>query len=652
MPTAPERWRSDILVNSTATAGLQAQSDVTGLANDFSVVVWHDFATNDVLAQRYDPFGVAVGAVITVNNGSPTTEPSLPRVAALADGGFVVTYTKQLSATDFDIYSQRYAADGTGGALTFVATPGGLQTYSDVVGLTGGGYVVTWADYTVGNGNVLATIYNAAGGIVASNIQAAPFADTDVQSFPSITALTNGGFVIASTDTAGTRISVSVFTAAGVRTDASPTTYAGTTVSDSVNDLEPSVTALAGGGFIVAWRNEFSATDHDIYGQLYSAAGVAVGSQITLVSPIGFQQQPAVVGLPDGGFAIAYYDSQTTGGDISLRTFTSTGTGLGTITVNSLTTGFQNDVRATALDDGRILVSWTDSNGVGGGDIHSQIVDARPLQTNSDSTGETLVGHDTGQSNTNDILVGNGGNDNLYGLAGNDFGYGGTGNDVFIGGDGVDVGVLGDNNDYGYGGNGSDYMFGGNNDDVLLGDAGVDVLYGDDGADSLFGGTETDYLYGGAGIDTLYGGEGNDILYGDANSGDSIYGDNGQDYFYLGTGAATAYGGAGVDVFLGGAGNDTFYGGADVDYFYGGAGADTYVIRTGDSAEVIYDFAAGQDKINFQGTGLTSYADVVANMAYYGGINTTIVTAASSSTAVWFIGLAPGNLTAADFIFS
>jgi Ca2+-binding RTX toxin-like protein len=150
----------------------------------------------------------------------------------------------------------------------------------------------------------------------------------------------------------------------------------------------------------------------------------------------------------------------------------------------------------------------------------------------------------------------------------------------------------------------------------------------------------------------LYGGEGNDIFYGDASVGDLMYGDNGQDYFYLGNGAAAAYGGAGVDVFLGGAGNDTFYGGADVDYFYGGAGADTYVIRAGDSSEVIYDFQAGIDRVNFQGTGLASYAQVQANMSYYGGINTTIVTAASGGAAVWFIGLTPGALTSADFLFS
>jgi Ca2+-binding RTX toxin-like protein len=254
-------------------------------------------------------------------------------------------------------------------------------------------------------------------------------------------------------------------------------------------------------------------------------------------------------------------------------------------------------------------------------------------------------------ANRNEVLLGtsiaemivNGpGNDNTYAYGGDDAVYGGAGLDVLQGGEG---------NDHLYGGTGFDYLFGDNGNDELVGGDSVDVLYGGAGNDTLRGGADTDHLFGGVGIDTLYGDDGNDIFYGDAAPGDVMYGGAGQDYFYLYGGGATCYGGAGVDVLLGGAGNDTLYGGAGVDYFYGGAGSNTYVVDASDGSEVIYDFHAGFDTINFHGTNLTSYAAVVASESYYGGISTTIVTT-TGGAAVWFIGLTPDQLSASNFLFT
>ena len=53
-------------------------------------------------------------AASSASTRSPTTDQSYPSVAALAGGGFVVTWTSSgQDGSGYDIYGQRYAADGT-----------------------------------------------------------------------------------------------------------------------------------------------------------------------------------------------------------------------------------------------------------------------------------------------------------------------------------------------------------------------------------------------------------------------------------------------------------------------------------------------------------------------------------------------------------
>jgi len=174
----------------------------------------------------------------------------------------------------------------------------------------------------------------------------------------------------------------------------------------------------------------------------------------------------------------------------------------------------------------------------------------------------------TGNSLDNIIVVSNlavtldglGGNDKLTGSTQDDFLYGGTGNDVLNGKAG------------------SDTMEGGGNDDTLRGGGGIDFLFGDGGADKLFGGTGNDELYGGTQDDELYG-EGQDDLLD---------------------------GGAGTDRLFGGLANDTLIGGADRDVLTGDSGADTFVFDephfaglTLSTADQIKDFKDFQgDKID------------------------------------------------------
>jgi Ca2+-binding RTX toxin-like protein len=256
-------------------------------------------------------------------------------------------------------------------------------------------------------------------------------------------------------------------------------------------------------------------------------------------------------------------------------------------------------------------------------------------------------------SNYGDALRGTDGSDKLFGLGGNDVLEGRLGNDILDGGMGIDTvsfesataGVIADlsnvlpqNTQAGIDSFISiEGLMGSNFADILRGDFQDNRLMGLDGDDWLFGGDGEDWVRGGNGNDLMFGGAGNDSILGDAGN-DTV------SYFFttsgvtvtLTTSAWQATGGAGSDrlfdienltgsIFadelegngannrlngLGGA--DILRGGAGLDTLTGGAGADLFDFDlTGDStsqqnlADLITDFAQGEDRIDFSGIDAT-----------------------------------------------
>ncbi|WP_338830578.1 calcium-binding protein [Bradyrhizobium sp. 27S5] len=327
------------------------------------------------------------------------------------------------------------------------------------------------------------------------------------------------------------------------------------------------------------------------------------------------------------------------------------------------------DSTATALQPGQSLTGFTFTTSIAPNElfadssIHpgvfgttSVVYSAGPF---SDGGFDLVAGQLLSGSASNDILIGTIGDDAAYGGSGNDYIYAYGGDDTLVGGDGLDVLLGAEGNDFIYGGTGFNYLFGGSGDDTLIGSGGatasdVNVMYGGDGADFLYGGIGTNYFYGGAGVDTMVGGSGLNIFISSGETdGNFIYGGSGQNYVYGSNGGDTVTGGAGVDVFLMGSGNDNITGGGGVDYAWGGGGSDTFTINDGTpEVMVVQDFNTGgvNDLVNFAGTSLHSFADVQAAEFYSPGINTTIITDAAGS-AVWLIGLAPGQLDASMFKF-
>ena len=164
---------------------------------------------------------------------------------------------------------------------------------------------------------------------------------------------------------------------------------------------------------------------------------------------------------------------------------------------------------------------------------------------------------------------------------------------------------------------GRNTLTGAGGDDRLTGDLGNDSLFGGDGMDSVVGGAGLDSLDGGSLLDALFGGDGNDTLNG-GTGGDFLYGGANIDVLRGGDDGDRLFGGSFGDTLQGDAANDTLTGGAGKDSMTGGTGVDRFVWTDitdggiGEDADVISDFATGEDKLNLSAIDGLTWIDTAA----------------------------------------
>jgi len=284
---------------------------VTGLANGACVVA---YGMDGGIAYRIVGADGGIGGEQRADTGA-YADAAMPDLALLQDGSFALAWRE-----GGQVAVRRFGADGAPRGAA--ETVGALGTaYSPQVVAHGDGYAVSWGE--IGDGNVYLARSGAAPAAINGDGMAA--SDSTGAPLPGMTALADGGFVVAWDSYANNPFGFASSDIFFQRYDAAGQPAGGITQVNTDFGIggrfDAQVTALDGGGFVVAWQ----AGDFDgngIYGRRFDARGEAVDVSEFAINELrqGDQAGPALSALADGGFAAAWVDSPADGtGRIEMR---------------------------------------------------------------------------------------------------------------------------------------------------------------------------------------------------------------------------------------------------------------------------------------------------------------------------------------------
>lgn len=683
MPNVPVTWRDAQIVNSVE-GGAQNTPRIIQLSNGNILVVWTSDEDSgaggpvgtDIIGRIFDPLGNAVGGEFRINSGSTADNEQAPSIVATAGGGFIIVYhdVDLGGSNGSNIRLEEYDAfcDLLPGNPVVVsdsgheAAPNFAAPAVAVAGLTA---LIVYEEHSAGGSNVVGRFYSPVTNLYG--LQFDLFSGNGT-SDPQLIALANGNFVVAASQGgADPSIVYRVYSALGLPLTGTLTVQG--TATDTLADSQPSLVALTGGGFVIAWTAK-SGGDSDIAYRTFTSGGTQFGAgEAGSDGASNTSSAPSLTALANGGFAIVFQNG-TTGG-LEASHIAANGTMLGNFAFASGAA----EAAAIGLGDGRMAVVSTT---IAGGNIALEFLDTRDVinpgsiltpagwmigtvfdeVVTGDGVATVLHGWDGGDILTQGLGIAS----SLYGDAGDDTIVARTIIDLdrFEGGDGIDtIDWSGALLEIGATFNmaagtatsllglsevmlGFERLIGTPNADTIIGTAAADTLSGGGGNDYIVGQDGNDILSGDSGLNTLQGGFGDDVyivtqtredttteLAGQGNdevrTTFSVYAL--QDHIERLTFIDNAQHGAGVgndldNVIAGGLGVDDLFGRAGNDVLRGNAGAantllgqegdDRYIVEAiGDT--VIESAGEGTDTVE---TALSSFVlrDHVENLVYTG----------------------------------
>jgi len=223
--------------------------------------------------------------------------------------------------------------------------------------LTNGGHVICWYSYSQDGSDygVFGQIFNEDGSKRGGEFQMNTHTD-NYQGQPSVTNLAGSGFVVCwtsrSQDGDGLGIFGQIFNEDGSKNgdEFQINTY---TVG---SQFQSDVSQLTNGGFIVCWVSPNQIGGKGIFGQVFNEEGLRRGVEFQINTNETYS--PCVKNAPDG-FIVCWDNYQTEGIDIFCQVFDESGTKKGDeFMVNSYTLNHQSNPSISVLVDGGFVVCW------------------------------------------------------------------------------------------------------------------------------------------------------------------------------------------------------------------------------------------------------------------------------------------------------
>jgi Ca2+-binding RTX toxin-like protein len=139
---------------------------ITALQNGDYIITWTRGPANwdaDIMAARFDVNGNVVTSPFVVNDNPATTQGWMPQVEQLTDGRYVIAWSDG-GIFSSDIRFKIFGLDGSVSQAETVITPAGtVERVPDIAALADGGFLVTYESTASGNGQIMAQRYSSAG---------------------------------------------------------------------------------------------------------------------------------------------------------------------------------------------------------------------------------------------------------------------------------------------------------------------------------------------------------------------------------------------------------------------------------------------------------------------------------------------------------
>ena len=365
------RYIDDVFVSTAKDTRVNDANDssderpsIAALSNGGYVTVW----TNDseILARLFDADGKSVSDQIQVNTTTDNTQ-DYSDVAGSVNGGFVVVWSSSAQdGSGWGIYAQAYDNNGAkvGTELLVNTYTSNDQNYPSITALTGGGYVVSWSGYSSqGSSEISAQLITDAGALSGSEFAVNTNASS-TQKISEVASLEDGGFIVVyeSYRTNAYNINAQRFDASGNKVGSEILV---TNITSSSYDLyRPSVAGLTDGGYVISWESRNSSGDYDVYAKRYDALGQVSKDEFKVNAYVDYDQNYSkVVATQDGGYVItwqSYSNLNSQDWDVVAAQFNSEDDQIASESVvSSISRYSQLYADVTLLNNGSLAFAWS-----------------------------------------------------------------------------------------------------------------------------------------------------------------------------------------------------------------------------------------------------------------------------------------------------
>jgi hypothetical protein len=344
------------------------------------IVVWEDERNGarnlDVYCRRFDADGNARGASIHTGGDAGGSDQCSPAVAADGKGGFIVAWTDERNAYQYDqetydIYFERYDAAGkaagpnrkvneAAGRITDPTTPA-------VAADADGNFVIAWMDNRVHSWDIYCQRFDASGRALGSNEPVNDDGNYDAdQRSPAMAMNSRGDYVIAWMSFQGWDFGVryQVFDSDGHRVGKIRAPYR------AIGGDRPAVAMDESGRFVIAWWEDayydidgVSTIISDVYMERFDAGGNSLGrSRKVNDAARGKRGGPSIAMNGSGEFVIAWKDGRDGSSHVYCQRYDSSGRAVGANKKADGDEGIAAPYRPAAVihKDGRFVVAWSD----------------------------------------------------------------------------------------------------------------------------------------------------------------------------------------------------------------------------------------------------------------------------------------------------